>query len=75
MFIEFTHSDMDRDAAQTTVPFLDAQEVLPSVLVPLSGAGIFYKGENYFGGFIAPKVITYDFSKHLKAAFLEEEIH
>lgn len=26
-YIKFTHSDMDRDAAQTTVPFFDAQKV------------------------------------------------
>lgn len=74
-FIEFTHSDLDRDVAQTTVPFIDAQEVSPSDPVPLSGAGIYHKGRKHFGGFIALKVITYDFSKHLKAAFPGEEIN
>ncbi|KAJ8969231.1 hypothetical protein NQ317_002186 [Molorchus minor] len=68
-YIEFTHSDMDRDAAQTTVPFLDAQ----SWNRYKHGAGIFHKGRNNFGGFITPKIITYDFSKHLKAAFPDEE--
>lgn len=74
-YIEFTHSDIDRDVAQTTVPFLDAQEVSPVEPVPLSGAGIFHKGRHHFGGFITPKIITYDFSKHMKAAFPEEEIN
>lgn len=68
-YIEFTYSDIDRDAAQTTVPFLDAQKVESLQPVPLSGAGIFHKGRNYFGGYVAPKILTYDFSRHLQAAF------
>lgn len=64
---------MDRDAAQTTVPFFDAQPVESLQAVPLSGAGIFHKGQNHFGGFIAPKIITYDFGKHLQSAFPENE--
>ncbi|XP_018572018.1 uncharacterized protein LOC108911535 isoform X1 [Anoplophora glabripennis] len=74
-YIEFVNSDIDRDVAQTTVPFLDAQKVESLQPVPLSGAGIFHKGRNNFGGFITPKIITYDFSKHLKAAFPGEEIN
>jgi hypothetical protein len=72
-YVEFTNTDMDRDAAQTTVPFLDAQPVDSLQPVPLSGAGIYHKGHKNFGGFIAPKIITYDYSKHLQAAFPEEE--
>lgn len=74
-YIEFTHTDIDRDVAQTTVPFLDAQKVESLQAVPLSGAGIFHKGRDFFGGFIAPKVITYDVSQHLKAAFPSEEVN
>lgn len=72
-YIEFTNTDVDRDAAQTTVPFLDAQLVESLQPVPLSGAGILHKGHRNFGGFIAPKIITYDFSKHLQPAFPEAE--
>ncbi|GLG92569.1 Uncharacterized protein GBIM_00223 [Gryllus bimaculatus] len=64
-FLLFTHSDMDADAAQTTVPFLDAQEVAPEPPVPLAGAGIYHKGTPRYGGFVAPRVFTYDFSPHL----------
>lgn len=60
---------MDRDAAQTTIPFLDAQPVESILPVPLSGAGIYHKGQKNFGGFVAPKIMTYDFSKHLQAGF------
>ncbi|XP_074027669.1 uncharacterized protein [Leptinotarsa decemlineata] len=74
-YIELTHTDLDRDAAQTTVPFLDAQKLESMQPVPLSGAGIFHKGRNFFGGFITPKIITYDFGKHLSAAFPDEEVN
>lgn len=74
-YIEFTHSDVDRDVAQTTVPFLDSQELSPIEPVPLSGAGIYHKGRNNFGGFLGTKIFTYDFSKHMNAAFPEEQIN
>lgn len=66
-YIKFTNTDIDRDAAQTTVPFLDAQPVVSLIPVPLSGVGIFYKGYSNSGGYIAPKIFTYDYSKHLTA--------
>ncbi|XP_072395983.1 uncharacterized protein orion isoform X2 [Diabrotica undecimpunctata] len=72
-YIELTHSDIDKDAAQTTVPFWDAQRVESLQPVPLSGAGIFHKGRRFFGGFITLKTISYNFSKHLRAAFPEDE--
>uniref|UniRef100_A0A6P7FMS2 Uncharacterized protein LOC114329424 isoform X3 n=1 Tax=Diabrotica virgifera virgifera TaxID=50390 RepID=A0A6P7FMS2_DIAVI len=72
-YIELTHTDIDRDAAQTTVPFWDAQRVESLQPVPLSGAGIFHKGRRFFGGFITLKTISYNFSKHLKAAFPEDD--
>ncbi|KAK9883216.1 hypothetical protein WA026_001406 [Henosepilachna vigintioctopunctata] len=70
-FIEFTHTDFERDAAQTTVPFLDAQPVDMLEPVPLAGAGLFYKSKVNYGGFITPKVITYDYSEHIKPIFPE----
>lgn len=72
-YIEFRETDMDRDASQTTVPFIDAQDVTPSNPVPLTGAGIYHKGQPGFGGFLAPKIFTYDFSKHLGLAFPKKE--
>ncbi|KAL5276193.1 hypothetical protein ACFFRR_001797 [Megaselia abdita] len=64
-FIKFTYTDMDKDAAQTTVPFIDIQEVTSKPPVPLSGVGIYHKGRDGFGGFLAPKLITYDFTSHV----------
>ncbi|XP_058830636.1 uncharacterized protein LOC131689510 isoform X1 [Topomyia yanbarensis] len=66
-FIRFRESDRGMDAAQTTVPFFDAQPVVPTKPVPLAGAGLFHKGRPKFGGFVAPKVLTYDFGPHVQA--------
>lgn len=68
-YVKFTNTDIDRDAAQTTVPFFDAQPVTSTLPVPLAGAGIYHKGGKNSGGFIGLKIFTYDFSKHLHAAF------
>lgn len=65
-FVEFTNSGMDADAAQSTVPFIDIQEVVSSPPVPLAGIGLYYKGRPGYGGFVAPKIITYDFTPHVQ---------
>ncbi|XP_025418237.1 uncharacterized protein LOC112688982 isoform X2 [Sipha flava] len=64
-FLKFTHSSIDRDVAQSTIPFIDKQTVDPYPGVPLSGVGIYYKGVKSYGGFIGANVFTYDFSKDL----------
>ncbi|XP_033148934.1 uncharacterized protein LOC108595224 [Drosophila busckii] len=62
-FMEFVSSSTDKDAAQNTVPYIDVQDVVPNPAVALSGLGIYHKGRNGYGGFFAPKIITYDLSK------------
>ncbi|KAJ8969368.1 hypothetical protein NQ314_001800 [Rhamnusium bicolor] len=74
LYIEFTHTSFDKDAAQTTIPFFDTQPVASYPAVPLKGAGIYYKGFKGYGGFVAPKITTYDFSKHLKTEFPKSQI-
>jgi len=64
-FVKFTHSSIDRDVAQTTLPFIDKQVVAPYPAVPLSGVGIYYKGKKDYGGFIGASVFTYDFTNDL----------
>ncbi|XP_026734291.1 uncharacterized protein LOC113498483 isoform X3 [Trichoplusia ni] len=72
-YIEFTHSDFDADAAQSTVPFIDIQPVVPTKALNtkgaslLSGAGIYHRGGRGSGGFLGVKILTYDYSKHVKA--------
>ncbi|KAH8281295.1 hypothetical protein KR018_008287 [Drosophila ironensis] len=65
-YIDFTNTGLDKDAAQSTVPFVDIQDVVSNPPVPLSGIGIYYKGRNGYGGFIGPKIITYDFMPHVQ---------
>lgn len=65
-YVDFTNSGLDQDAAQTTVPFIDIQEVISSPPVPLSGIGVYYKGSEGYGGYLAPKLITYDYWPHVE---------
>lgn len=66
-YVQFQPTDIDKDGGQTTVPYIDVQLVQAPNDKPtlLSGAGIYYKGEPGFGGFIAPKVVTYDYAQHI----------
>lgn len=65
-YIEFTHTDIDADVGQTTVPYLDAQDVSSSPAVALAGAGLYHKSQKGYGGFVAPKLFTYDFEPHIE---------
>jgi hypothetical protein len=65
-YVQFVNTDYYKDAGQTTVPFFDAQPVESAEPVPLSGIGIYHKGRNGSGGFIAPRIFTYNFATHLQ---------
>ena len=67
-YLNFSPTDFEKDAAQTTIPFLDIQPVTTAPPFPLSGAGIFHKGSEGSGGFVALRIITYDISNHLSIA-------
>lgn len=67
-YVEFGPTDMDADLGQTTVPYLDSQDVESIPPVALAGAGLFHKGQTGFGGFVAPKLFTYDFAPHIEIA-------
>uniref|UniRef100_A0ABK9ND08 Uncharacterized protein n=1 Tax=Glossina morsitans morsitans TaxID=37546 RepID=A0ABK9ND08_GLOMM len=65
-YIEFGPSSMRKDAGQSTVPFIDIQDVISNPSVPLAGIGIYHKGRPGYGGFLAPKLLTYDFTPHIQ---------
>lgn len=65
-YLNFAPSDQKSDVAQNTIPFIDIQPVESNPPVPIAGAGIFHKGRPGSGGFVAMRLITYDFSKHLQ---------
>lgn len=65
-FIQFDHSDIETDAAQSTIPFLDAQPITLDPPAPLSGIGLFYKNQPKSGGFIAPLIYAYNYSGYIE---------
>lgn len=60
--VDFNPTGWTRDMAQTTVPFIDSIQLEPYENVALHGIGIFYKAQIGHGGYIAPKLITYDYA-------------
>lgn len=61
--VTFGPSGFERDRGQTTVPYVDVQEV--TATTPLSGASLYYKGSKGYGGFVALKLRTYNMAEHL----------
>ncbi|KAI5744277.1 hypothetical protein M8J76_000808 [Diaphorina citri] len=64
-YLLFTNSDLDRDVGQTTLPYIDIQPVTTEPLSPLSGAGVYHKSMPGYGGYVAPRLFTYDASEFL----------
>ena len=64
-YVSFRMSDLEKDLGQTTVPFIDLQQIVPYPPSPLSGAGIFHRGGENSGGFVALKLFEYDRSRHM----------
>ncbi|KAK0072020.1 hypothetical protein PV326_000541, partial [Microctonus aethiopoides] len=67
--IQFQHSSIKKDAGFHTVPFFDAQSVETIPEFPLSGIGLFHRGLDGFGGYIAPRLHTYNVSRVIEASF------
>lgn len=66
--VSFDISDMKTDLGQTTIPFIDIQDVTTKLPTVMGGAGLYYK---YSGdvsrqaGYIGLKLKTYDFVPHI----------
>lgn len=65
LFVKFGPTDKFMDLAQTTIPYVDAQLVESHNPMPLSGVGLYYKGFNGYGGFVAPKILNYNLGPHI----------
>lgn len=63
-YVNFQATDILKDAAQSIVPFIDGTAVESQT--PLAGVGLYYKTQHGYGGFIAPKLIAFDASLHMK---------
>merc|ERR1711860_348099 len=64
-FVQFDSTSPEKDVMQTTIPFIDVQEVTPKSGSWLSGVGLYYKGNPGYGGLVGLSVSTFDFSRHL----------
>lgn len=64
-YVEFGPTDINRDIAQRTIPFFEGTKSEPKVPVPLSGVGLYYKGTSGYGGFIAAKLVIYNFEPYI----------
>lgn len=66
-YVEFQQTDVKKDLAQTTVPFIESVYLEASEPRPLSGVGIYYKGESGYGGFVAIKLIVCDIGEQFSS--------
>lgn len=64
-FVLFDSTSASKDAAQTTIPYIDAQAVAPNAGVWITGIGLYHKGSIGYGGFLGFLLQTLDFSNHL----------
>lgn len=65
-FIRFGPTHNRIDVSQRTVPFIESMKIQPRVLTPLSGIGLYHKGQPGFGGFLATKLVVYNFEPHIE---------
>ncbi|KAK0083989.1 hypothetical protein PV326_006451, partial [Microctonus aethiopoides] len=65
--IKFSHTDIRKDAGRHTVPYFDTQPVDTQPSFPLTGIGLFYRGKEGFGGYIAPRIFTIDVHTQIKS--------
>jgi len=64
-YVEFQATSLEKDISQTTVPFLDAQDVTPQPPTWLTGIGLYHKGVSGYGGYLGLRVATLDVSNHM----------
>ncbi|KAI9565211.1 hypothetical protein GHT06_008993 [Daphnia sinensis] len=64
-FIEFQVTSLEKDVSQTTVPFIEATPVAPEPPVWLTGIGIYHKGQPGYGGYVAFRIATLNFSDYM----------
>lgn len=65
-YVEFGPSDIRKDLAQSIVPYIESVHLEASEPRPLSGAGLYYKGEPGYGGFVAIKLVAADIDDVMK---------
>ncbi|XP_023317882.1 uncharacterized protein LOC106656888 [Trichogramma pretiosum] len=64
-YVNLTTSGMKSDVGQSLVPFVDTVPVVTKQLIPLAGFGLIHKGNRKSAGYLALKLIGYDFTEHV----------
>ena len=64
-FIEFQVSSLEKDVSQNTVPFIEATPVFTQPPTWLTGIGIYHKGQPGYGGYVAFRIATLNFSYYM----------
>lgn len=66
-YLNFSVSNFESDLGQTTIPFIDIQNVTTTVPFPMAGVGIYYKRNknDKASGLIGLKLKSFDFSVHV----------
>lgn len=70
-YVEFGPADVQKNIAQSTVPFIEGMPVEPYEPAALSGVGIYYKTLPGSGGIVGAKVVIHDpgmLTLHVRAA-------
>ena len=56
--IKFSSASIKKTAGQIVVPYFDGMNIFPSTRYPLSGIGLFHKGQPGYGGFISFRLLV-----------------
>lgn len=65
-YVEFRITDVRKDVGQSTIPYIDLQPIVTSPPMPLSGVGLTHKGAEGSGGYLALKLMHYDYTQHMQ---------
>ncbi|KAK0097704.1 hypothetical protein PV326_014330 [Microctonus aethiopoides] len=71
-FIKFIHTDVRKDAGQTTIPLLDSQAVETKPSFPLGGIGLSFRGRDGYGGYISPRIYTLDITQCINIEMINQ---
>lgn len=61
-YVRFTSTGTDMDSKKITVPFVDLQYIATNPPRPVTGVGLFHKGNPTSGGFLSLKLFHYNYA-------------
>ncbi|KAL7299813.1 hypothetical protein TKK_0007555 [Trichogramma kaykai] len=64
-FVKLMTSSSETDVGQSVVPFIHKVPVVPKHLLPLSGVGLIHTSNKKSAGYLALKIIGYDFEPQI----------